>query len=92
MLRRIVPPDTAKNAAKKLAMVKVTGGKNAVFPDSQGAHGVSRLKTTVKIHAPINVKALMRKIVFKAERTAFIDDVNTLELHLLELIICCFPQ
>lgn len=80
MLRRIVPPDTAKNAAKKLAMVKVTGGKNTVPPDFQGAHGVSRLNTTVKIPAPINVKPLMRKIVFKAERNAFIDDVNTLEL------------
>ena len=77
MFSKIVPPDTAKKAAKKLAVVKVTGGKNSVSSDSQGAHGVSRLNTTVKIPAPINVRTLMRKIVFKAERTAYIDDVNT---------------
>ena len=73
-----MPPDTAKKAAKKRAMVKVTGGKNTVSPDSQGAHGVSRFSTTVKIPAPINVRTLMSKIVHKAERTAYIDDVSTI--------------
>ena len=92
MFSKIVPPDTAKKAAKKLAMVKVTGGKNTVPPDSQGAHGVSRLNTTVKIPAPIKDRALTRKIVFEAERTASIDEVNTEIFYMLELIICCFPQ
>ena len=89
MFSKIVPPDTAKKAAKKLAIVKVTGGKNTVSPDSQGAHGVSSSNTTVKIPAPINVRTLMSKIVLKAEQTAYIDDVSTIVIYILQLIICC---
>jgi len=58
-------------------MVKVIGGKNTVSPDSQGAHGVSRLNNTVRIPEPIKVKKLMKKIVLEAERTAHIDDFST---------------
>ena len=86
-----MPPDTAKKAAKKLAMVKVTGGKNTVSPDTQGAHGVSRFNTTVKIPAPISVRTLMSKIALIAERTAYIDDFSTKEIYMLQLIICCLP-
>jgi hypothetical protein len=76
-LSKIVPPETAKKAAKKLAIVKVNGGKNVVLPDTQGAHGVSRLKIKVNIPAPKNVNTLMKKIVFRAERKATIDEAIT---------------
>ena len=73
-------------------MVKVTGGKNTVLPDTQGAHGVSRRKITVNIPAPKNVNALMRKIVRRPERTATIDEVITVVKNLQQLIMCCFSQ
>ena len=73
-------------------MVKVTGGKNIVLPDTQGAHGVSRRKITVNIPAPKNVNTLMRKIVRRLERTATIDDVITVIENLQQLIMCCFGQ
>ena len=76
-MSKIVPPETAKKAAKKLAIVKVKGGKNVVLPDSQGAHGVSRLKIKVNIPAPKNVNKLMTKIVFRAERKATNDEAIT---------------
>ncbi len=77
ILRRTVPPVTAKKAANKLAKVKATGGKNASLSVIHGAHGVSRPKTTVRVPAPKNVKTLMRNIVIKPERTAMMDEAIT---------------
>ena len=92
ILRRTVPPVTAKKAANKLAKVKATGGKNASLSVIHGAHGVSRRKITVNIPAPRNVNALMRKIVRRPERTATIDEVITIVKNLQQLIMCCFNQ
>ena len=92
ILRRTVPPDTAKKAANKLAKVKATGGKNASLSVIHGAHGVSRLITTVRVPAPKNVNKLMRNIVLKLDLTAKMDVANTSSIHLLQFIMCCFFQ